>query len=165
MSFTFLSCDDDYSHTLEPAEKRRKKSSLEMSLLKACSRILAHVEERCALRGLHLNFAKNEIAAQLNGLFTEDGIRGLLEGKNHYGVDMVFPFLVSSFDRSTGSEANGDLIATSMQCIDIVNKGLADHREVKWVQGKLTKLCPETEAFKRLFKEYLGRIAHLGSIP
>lgn len=52
---------------------------LQISLLDACSGMLAHFEEKYALRGLHLNFSKKENAAQLIGLSTGDGQRGLLE--------------------------------------------------------------------------------------
>lgn len=68
-----LSCDDLYSHRLGPAEKQRRLSSLKISLSKARGGILANVEERYAWPGLHLDFAKSEKTAQLNGLFTEAG--------------------------------------------------------------------------------------------
>lgn len=55
-----LSFKDEYSPPLGPAEKRRKLCSLGLSLLRARDEILAHVAERCALRGLHMNSAKKE---------------------------------------------------------------------------------------------------------
>lgn len=45
------------------AEKQRNLSSLRISLLKACNGILAHVEEKYALSGLQVSFAKNERTA------------------------------------------------------------------------------------------------------
>lgn len=45
-----------------------------MPLLTACNGILEHIEEKYALPGLHVIFAKKGKTAQLNGLFTGDGL-------------------------------------------------------------------------------------------
>lgn len=55
-----LSSHDDYSHPDKPSGRQKRLSLLNMSLLRACNDILVHIEEQCALLGLHLNFAKRE---------------------------------------------------------------------------------------------------------
>lgn len=88
----YLLCNEVCSHPLGPAEKRTMLSSLDTSLSEACSGILAHVEEKCALPGLPVTFArKND--AHSNSLLTGYGLRGMLEGKGHSVVDIGFPFV------------------------------------------------------------------------
>lgn len=50
----------------------------------------------------------------------------------------------------------------NVQYIDIFNKMLVDHREMRWVQRELSKQLSEIEGFKRVFKNYFGHIARLG---
>lgn len=64
-----------------------------MQPLRVCTDILAHIEEKYALPSLHGKFAKKEKTAHLNGLFTEDGLRGMPEGKSYYAVNMFFRLL------------------------------------------------------------------------
>lgn len=100
----YLSSEKMYSHPDGPSGKQKRVSLLKTPLFRACNSILAQIEEKYALPGLHVNFAKREKSAQLNGLFTGDGLRGMLEGKDYYAVDMVFPFITSFIDRSLGFE-------------------------------------------------------------
>lgn len=66
---------------------------LETPFLRAYNAVLAHTEEKYALQGLHMNSARSEKVAQPSGPFTWDGFRGVLEGKDCYGMDMAFPFI------------------------------------------------------------------------
>lgn len=79
-----------------------------MSLLKGSNEILTHVEKRYALPVLLVNFAKRE-SRRLNGLFTLDSLRVLLNGKNYYAADVVFSFFVLCIDRTVGFETSSDL--------------------------------------------------------
>lgn len=76
--------------------------------MKACDEVLAPVEERYALLGLHINFAKKKRMAQLNGQATRDDPQGMLEGKYHSAVDMMFLTIALFIGRSTGFQANCD---------------------------------------------------------
>lgn len=73
-----MSYDDVYSHRLGPAEKRKKWRSPKTSLPKASSETVAHIEQKYALLRLHVTYAKKQETAQLKGLFTGDGSRGIL---------------------------------------------------------------------------------------
>lgn len=126
-----LPCDDVKSHPRGPARKRRELSSLRISPLRTCSGILPQVEQNRALPRFHVNFVKKEKTAQLNGLCTGDDLRGILEGKKHYAVDMVFSSLASCIERNLEYEATYNLTQMSMQYTDIVREVLVDHREVQ----------------------------------
>lgn len=47
--------------------------------------------------------------AQMNGLFTGDGLREMLEKKKHYAADMIFPIVASLNDRKTEFVPSSDL--------------------------------------------------------
>lgn len=44
-------------------------------------------------------FTKTEPSSVLNGWFTKDGLKAILEGKDYLDVDSVFPFVESFADR------------------------------------------------------------------
>lgn len=144
----YLSSDEIYSHPCGPNGKRKRLSSVRMALLRACNAILAHVEEKYALPGLHVDFAKTGKTTQLNGLFTADGLRGMLEGKDYYAVDMVFPFVAAFIDRSLGFEEKCELTRMNVLYIEIINKVLVDHRDRRWREGELLRLRGEIREFK-----------------
>lgn len=75
---------------------------MELSLLVMCSGTLAYKEEMYPDHGFHLNFAENKQTADLNGLVTGGGLRGMLETKNSYVVHTAFLFVAASMDRSRG---------------------------------------------------------------
>lgn len=66
---------------------------MKLTLLTACSGILAHVEEKYAVLSLHVDFVKKNQTAQLSGVFKECGLRGTVEETNYYAGDTVFPLL------------------------------------------------------------------------
>lgn len=55
--------------------------------------------KKYVLPGLHVNFAQKEKSPHFNDLLTGDGLRRVLEEKNYYAVDMVFPFIPSLIDK------------------------------------------------------------------
>lgn len=75
---------------------------MRLPLLKSCNGVLAHIEEKCPVSGVHLNFAKKQKTAQLSGLFNEEKLRGMMEERKDYANDAAFPFDVALIDRSLG---------------------------------------------------------------
>lgn len=58
----------------------------------------------------------------------------MLQGKDHY-VDMAFPIIAPSTDRSFGSERRCELTGMSVQYSEPVSKVPAHHRDEIWVGG------------------------------
>lgn len=123
-----------YIHTLELARKRKKLSSLTTSLWNACKGILAHVEEKYKLPGEHVNSTTKERTAQLSGLLTEKSLRQMLEEKNHFAADILFPFVAPLTDRCVEFKASCDLTSIVMQYNDIVRSALVEHKKVRLVE-------------------------------
>ena len=61
------------------------------SVLGGANAFLALLEKEYPTRCLHVDFSKAKNSTRLNGLFVEDGVRGMLEGKDYKTVDMIFP--------------------------------------------------------------------------
>lgn len=74
----YISFEDVSSHPSGPSAREKRLSLLRMSLQRACNDILSHFEKQYALPGFHVNFAKTGKRAHLNGLFTRNGLRGML---------------------------------------------------------------------------------------
>lgn len=119
-----------------------------MSLLRACSDILARIEEGYALPGLHVNFTKREKTAQFNGLFVGDGLREMLERKDSYAVDRVFPPTAPFTDSTLTFKGRCELSRLKVQYRYLVNKVQIDKREKAWLDGELMLLRSEIEEFK-----------------
>lgn len=132
---------------LEPAKRRKELSSVNMSLLKACSEILAYSKERSAIPGPYSSFAEKEKTFHLHGLLIGNSLRGISAGEDYYAADIVFSLAPSSTDRSIGFEIGCYLAQMVLQYMDIVIKVLVVHREVPWVELNLTKLHSGTEGF------------------
>lgn len=89
----YLSSMGIYNHSSGSSGKQKRLRVLKIPFLRACDGISAHVEKKYALPELHVHFATAGKTAQRNGLFTEDGLRGMLEGKRYYVVHMDFLFI------------------------------------------------------------------------
>lgn len=96
-----------------------------------------HNEKKYDLSRLLLNFGKKGKTAQLNGLLTGHGLRGMVDGRDYYAGAIVFPFLASFNYKSFGLEKSCDLTRMNVQLTDNVDKVLVHHKEVQCVKGEL----------------------------
>lgn len=69
----------------------------------ACPAPSARIEEKYSVPVLHVDFAKKEHSAQMNGLITEDRLRRMMDGRYRYAIDTVYSLVASSWDRNLGS--------------------------------------------------------------
>lgn len=85
-----------------------------MFLLRACSGILANIEENCALSGLHVQIPRREKTARFTGLPTRDVFLEMVKRKDFYVMKMVFPFTASCSDENFGFKGPGEVTRTSV---------------------------------------------------
>lgn len=78
-------------------------NSVRLPLPKACSSILAHGEERHAVFGLHVGCDRKEQTTLLSDLFTEERLRSMMQSRNNYADNAMFPFIVAPTDKSLAS--------------------------------------------------------------
>ena len=70
-------------------------------ILRGCNNYLRAIQEDSGMSSLKVDFSSKNASITLNGLFLENGIRGMLEGKDYKTVDFVFPFIAAFIDRIT----------------------------------------------------------------
>ena len=92
-----------------PNDNRRgqkRYSSMKTAILRGCNSLLAAIQNQYPLSGVNVDFSKKEASTSLNGLFTADGLKGMLEAKEYRAIDYVFPFVAAFVDRALGNEKN-----------------------------------------------------------
>lgn len=77
----------------------RAMRSMRIAIAKAANSVLSAFDEVYPVLNLHIDSSKKEATQQLNGLFVSDG---LLEGKEHLSMDVVFFFVTAFMDRCIG---------------------------------------------------------------
>ena len=78
---------------------RNRNGKNRITILTACNDLLALYQKESYVKDMQFNYTSTEKGNRVNGIFTNDGLRGMLEAKNYRAIDMVFPFVAAS---STG---------------------------------------------------------------
>lgn len=73
---------------------------MKLPLSIACNGIVPHNVEKYSVAGSHGDFGKEEQAAQLRGLATAEGVRGLTDGRSYYASDKVLSFVAAFINKS-----------------------------------------------------------------
>lgn len=82
------------------------------------------------MAGHNVEFTKTELSSALNGLFTKDGLKEMLEGKDYLTVYAVFPFVGTFADGFFGrTQQHGKKYSHTMytQRLDMVTGAVAVH--------------------------------------
>lgn len=95
---------------------------MRLTLLNACNDKLAHIEERYPAPDLRIILADKAQTAKLNGRYTRDGRKGMMEGRNYCAIEAVCPFVAALVDRTFGFVERWDLTLVSVLYIGIPNK-------------------------------------------
>lgn len=98
----YFLCKVAYTHPAGPSRKQKRLDLLSAFLLRAYTSILALIKKEYALLGLHVNFARRKRTSQLYAMFTGDELRGRLERKNYYAVEILSPSTAAIIGRSLG---------------------------------------------------------------
>ena len=142
------------SHTSFSPHGSVKK--LRRKILRGCNDLLACYERESYISGLTFDNSSPDISDKLDGFFTEDGIRGMLEGKDYKAVDMVFPFVGAFIDMCCGDEESCPITKISSQYTEIMTTCLGMGVERGWTEEKLSKLEESIKTFKTLARNVLG---------
>lgn len=90
------------SHVEKTVHTRTPLSELQTSILGPLYSILATVKQDSSLPRLRKDVSHRETSLHLNGFFLKSGVRGMLNLKHNYAVDMVFSFVSGLIDELTG---------------------------------------------------------------
>lgn len=84
-------------------------SGMKHGALRGCNALLMCIEEDCDIPGMRVDVSEEDTSADLNGLFTNTGIRGMLAGKDYRNGDSLFSFVAAFIDRATGFVRNAPM--------------------------------------------------------
>lgn len=88
---------------------------------------MPHTEEKYLASGLRVEFAKKQQTAQLNGLVTEERLRGTMEERIYYVIDAVCWLVVAFNDRSVVFLERCEVIRMSAWYTEMVSKVISDY--------------------------------------
>lgn len=125
----YWSPDETPSHSWGPSGKFEWLNSVRPPLLKAFNGVLAYVEKKYLVSGLHLDFAKKERTAQLNGMFTGEELQKMMERRNCYSADTVPPLVAAFIDRGFGVEERCDFTRVIVMYTEMVKNALRSKRQ------------------------------------
>lgn len=80
----------------------RVLSPLKVEVLGEGNSVLSVMREHCSLPRLQIDFSKTKVWVQLNRIYMETGLRGMLREKHYQSLDMVFPFISAFVDNVSG---------------------------------------------------------------
>lgn len=95
----------------------------------------------------------------MNGIFTQEEVRGILEAENQRQLEMVFPFVAAGVDRVTGYNEESLLTKVCTEYSDIFNVIMSDNTTAGWSDLELKTMEQDKDNFKRLKKETFESLA------
>ena len=101
------------------------------------------------------DFSSKDGTNVLNGLFTNEGICGMLEAKNYREVDYVFPFVAGFIDRVCG-EKKGTLTELCVMYIDLVQECFERSNSILWDEEKISKVENYISSFQSICVRHFG---------
>ena len=151
-----LSSPDLTTTTASRSGTPRTFKKVKKSILVGSNSILSAIERDYYITGLHVDFSKGEKGTNLNGLFTEDGIRGMLSAKDYHHVDMVFPFIAAFIDTCCDEVETAPLTSICTQYSDLVAWVMKRGRIKHWTAAELESLQNSISYFKQSMLSTLG---------
>ena len=76
------------------------------------------------VKDLQFNYTSSEKGKRVNGIFTNEGIRRMLGGKNYRAIDMVFPFVAAFIDMCCGETDSCPLTKVCSQYTELMTFSL-----------------------------------------
>ena len=109
-----------------------------------------------------MDFSKANYSTRLDGLFVEDGVRGMLEGKDYKTVDMILPFIAAFIDRACGEVSNGPVTTVSVLYADLVGFLLRYNQSNPWRRDEIDIIEGMVDTFGTTFMNVFGTFHSTG---
>lgn len=126
---------------------------MKLQLPRACDGILVYIEGKYLLPVLHVKLTKKKQTAQLSGLFTEERLQMMMEGRTYCAFDNSFPCAAAIIDRGIRFVERCDLTGENVLYFEMANKILFSYRGGTWVESELRKLRPEILKLKSVVEK------------
>lgn len=145
---TYLASPNLIIHCSDKKRHGKTFRSCRTALLRACNALLAAIENQFGAPGFHVDFSTKEKSQQLNGLFLNNTIRGMLEGKDFKCLDMVFPFVAAYIDRVTGYQDNAPLTDICTSYTTLMQDLLYDNTSTGWSRDMIADITHRISLLK-----------------
>lgn len=145
----YVSSNDLYTKHSGRGKRPRMFSSIRTSVLRGCNTALAEFQKYYVMPGVKVDFSKHEGSSQLNGIFVQDGLRGMLEGKDYRTLDMSFPFIFGYVGTWLGYYEDASLTRVHVMYTDLVNRVMSDNNSNGWSTEDLEELRSTVLLFKK----------------
>lgn len=119
-------------------------------LLNACHGILAELQLSYPVHGVHVDLSGKGSKSKLISLLVNDGVRGMLEGKDYKSVDIVFRFSAAFLELCTGLVNESPLTTIH-----------APYKDLMWRVRQLTIRSEYTTSLQehvQRFKSYVVKV-------
>ena len=126
----------------------RTYCSLRHTVLKGCNSLLRSIQDLYTMPGIRYDFSKKECSTALNGIYTNTGLRGMLEGKDYKVLDTIFPIVFAYVDTWLSDNDSAPLTEVHALYTDIINTILSDNHGNGWIADDLDTLQSELKLFK-----------------
>lgn len=143
-----LQSEELFTRTGSTNNTPRKFKAVQLSILRGINSLLATLERDYFVPGLTIDFSTSELGQQLNGLFLEHGLRGMLEGRHFKSLDMVFPFIGAFIDFCCDEVNEAPLTTLFSKYSKIMFTCLW---KKEWTLSNIQSLRSEISAFQQLF--------------
>lgn len=136
-------------------------SSRSTALLSRCNDFLNEVDYNFRTTGVRVNFVSLGKSCSLNGLFSDEGIIGMLEGKHYKNIETFMPFIGAICDRFLNSQQNNSTLSVSKLFtiyIDMLHMIYRVGKDKYWTTRDIKQLETQIALYKvstvNVFKSY-----------
>lgn len=129
----------DHLKVSGPYGNNRSFKSCRNAILCSANEILKEIQSQSHVPGLHVDHSSKGSSATLNGLFSSEGISGMLEAKDMRSIDYVFPFVAAFIDRICGEE-HGPVTSITVLYIEIIQMIFEKDDDKKWTDDDMADL-------------------------
>ena len=148
-------CDDTFSTVMQDADGRYKRfPEIRTALLNGMNHILSCIQRDSPATAFKIDFSDAGKSGSYNGFFVKDGLRGMLEAKDHRAVDQVMPFLAMFLDRFCG-----EVVSTSIftEYAEITMLMFRRNMDPGYNAREIGELQQRINRFKEKVKDAYGR--------
>lgn len=96
--------------------------------------------QKLLVYGVQLNFQKLVPTSQLNELFTETDLAGMLQAFDCDTIETVLPFIGAMVDECCNFLTTAEIMKVFAKCVDSINLTFQRHQDPRWARKEISLL-------------------------
>lgn len=153
-TYNLLGSSESFTSEDSAAGGNRSFVSVRHSVLSGTNSVLRAIEKDDLDFTYHVDFSSDSLPSSLNGIYTDEGLRGMLEGKDYRNLDYVFPFVGAYLDRWVGDASFPSFSSLFSTYSDILS--IVESKKVEWNSESTSILEGKIKSFKKLVLRKFG---------